>query len=235
MIVHEARVKEIKIPGVGLKDGVLWDMLHQAVVPSLPRHELVINASMRLGQKYGFDADHAVHVSKLALRIFDQAMSLHDLTESDRLLLEVAALLHDIGHFINTINHDQHGYYLLRNSPLMGLEADQQAIVANVVRFHRKTFPTTQDENFRALPSRDRLLVIKICAILRLADALEISHASRLVDVTLEKDLSGWCVYLQGQGEMMLEKWSFEKRKTLFEDVFGVTLRVLKSEIKKGA
>jgi exopolyphosphatase/guanosine-5'-triphosphate,3'-diphosphate pyrophosphatase len=233
MIVREARVKEVKIPGIGLKDGVLWDMLSQAAGPRLPRRELVLNAAMRLGQKYQFDADHAVHVSRLALRIFDQTLALHGLDKDSRLLLEVAALLHDIGHFINTIDHDLHGYYILKKSPLMGLEADKQEIVANVVRFHRKVFPSTQDENFKALSSRDRLLVIKICAILRLADALEISHTSRLLDVSLEKDLNGWRVYLHGKGEMMLEKWSFEKRKSLFDDVFGVTLKVLKSEIKK--
>ncbi len=227
MIAREARVGEIKIPGVGLKDGVLWDMLPLALGPRLPRREQVLNAAMRLGQKYLFDSDHAVHVSRLAGRIFDQTLSLHGLDESDRLLLEVAALLHDIGHFINTIDHDQHGYYILKHSPLMGLEPSQQEIVANIIRFHRKTSPSTQDENFKALPAKARMSVIKLCALLRLADALEVSHAARLRDVSLEKSTRGWQVLLHGQGEMMLEKWSFEKRKGLFQDVFGVNLEII--------
>lgn len=226
MIAREARAREIKIPGVGLKDGVLWDMLPLALGPRLPRREQVLNAAARLGQKYLFDADHAAHVSRLAGRIFDQTLSLHGLDESDRLLLEVAALLHDIGHFISTIDHDQHGYYILNHSPLMGLEPPQQEIVANLIRFHRKTSPSTQDEAFKALPAKDRMTVLKLCAILRLADALEISHAARLRDATLEKSGNGWQVLLHGQGEMMLEKWSFEKRKGLFQDVFGVRLEI---------
>ncbi|GAB4486535.1 MAG: Ppx/GppA phosphatase family protein [Anaerolineales bacterium] len=227
MIAREAGAKEIKIPGVGLKDGVLWDMLPLALGPRLPRREQVRNAAMRLGQKYLFDVEHASHVARLAGRIFDQTLSLHGLNESDRLLLEAASLLHDIGHFINTIDHDQHGYYILKHSPLMGLEPPQQEVVASVIRFHRKTSPSTQDEAFKALPVSERMTVLKLCAILRLADALEISHAARLRDVTLEKRGSGWQVLLHGQGEMMLEKWSFEKRKGLFQDVFGVRLEII--------
>lgn len=227
LIAREARVKEILIPGVGLKDGVLWDMLPLALGPRLPRREQVMNAAMRLGQKYAFDAEHAAHVARLSVRIFDQTLSLHGLDENDRLLLETAALLHDIGHFINTIEHDRHGCYILKHSPLMGLEPNQQEVVANIVRFHRKTSPSIQDESFRALPPKERMTVLKLCAILRLADALEVSHAARLRDVTLEKNGNTWQVLLRGEGELMLEKWSFEKRKGLFQEVFGVSLELL--------
>jgi exopolyphosphatase/guanosine-5'-triphosphate,3'-diphosphate pyrophosphatase len=109
----------------------------------------------------------------------------------------------------------------------MGLEPPQQEIVANIIRFHRKTSPSTQDENFKALPPKNRMTVLKLCALLRLADALEISHAARLRDISLEKSAGNWQVLLHGQGEMMLEKWSFEKRKGLFQDVFGVNLEIL--------
>jgi exopolyphosphatase/guanosine-5'-triphosphate,3'-diphosphate pyrophosphatase len=227
MIAREARAREVRIPGVGLKDGVLWDMLPMALGPRLPRREQVLSAAMRLGQKYQFDAEHASHAARLAGRIFDQTLSLHGLDEGHRLLLEVAASLHDIGHFVNTIDHDRHGYYLLKHSPLIGLDATQQEIVANVVRFHRKTSPSTQDENFKALPSRDRLVVLKLCALLRLADALETSHTARIRDVSLEKAPKNWQVRLHGQGELMLEKWSFEKRKGLFQEVFGVDLVIM--------
>jgi len=39
---------------------------------------------------------------------------MHCLDGEERLVLEIATLLHDIGHFINTIDHDQHGYYILK-------------------------------------------------------------------------------------------------------------------------
>ncbi|MEJ5225611.1 MAG: hypothetical protein WHV44_14230, partial [Anaerolineales bacterium] len=66
MIAREARIKEIQIPGVGLKDGVLWDMLPLALGPRLPRSVQVKNAAVRLGQKYHFDGEHAAHVARIA-------------------------------------------------------------------------------------------------------------------------------------------------------------------------
>lgn len=228
MIAREAKIKEIQVPGVGLKDGVLWDMLPLALGPRLPRTVQVKNAAMRLGQKYHFDAEHATHVARIASRLFYQSLSLHHLDESDCLLLEVAALLHDIGHFINTIDHDQHGEYIVRHSPLIGLDARQQNIIATTVRLHRKTDPAAlQDESFKSLPQKDRLLITKLCALLRVADSLEVSHTTRVKDVALERERENrWQMTLLGLGDMMLEKWTLEKRKRLFEEVFGVSLEI---------
>lgn len=228
MIAREARIKEIQIPGVGLKDGVLWDMLPVALGPRLPRAMQVKNAAMRLGQKYQFDGEHAAHVARIASRLFYQSLSLHHLDESDCLLLEVSALLHDIGHFINTIDHDRHGEYIVRHSALIGLEARQQDIIATVVRLHRKTEPgALQEEPFRSLPQKDRLLVTKLCALLRVADSLEVSHTTRVRDAALERVRNNqWRLTLIGSSDLMLEKWALEKRKRLFEEVFGVTLEI---------
>lgn len=228
MIAREAGIKEIQVPGVGLKDGVLWDMLPLALGPRLPRTVQVKNAAVRLGQKYHFDGEHAAHVARIASRLFYQSLSLHHLDESDCLLLEVAALLHDIGHFINTIDHDQHGEYIVRHSPLIGMDARQQNIIATIVRLHRKTDPATlQEESFRSLPQKDRLLITKLCALLRMADSLEVSHTTRVQDVALERERDNqWRLTLLGGSDMMLEKWTLEKRKRLFEEVFGVSLEI---------
>lgn len=226
MIVREAHVKEILIPGVGLKDGVLWDMVPLALGPRLPRREQAWSSAMRLGHKYQFDAEHAAHAAHLGGQLFDQTLSLHNLDEGDRLLLEIAAILHDIGHFINTIDHDQHGYYILKQSALMGLDERQQNIVANIIRFHRKAAPSIQDENFKALPQKDRLIVTKLCALLRLADSLDISHTARVRTVTLEKRKGGWGLILHGDGDLLLERWQVSKRTSLFQDVFGVNLKL---------
>ncbi|MFZ4802845.1 MAG: HD domain-containing protein, partial [Chlorobium sp.] len=151
----------------------------------------------------------------------------HHLTENERLLLEIAARLHDIGHFVNTLEHDKHGYYLLCYHPLIGLTAAEQAVVANLVRYHRKDTPTIADENYKLLPPKDRLAVTKLCALLRLADALDTSHTSRVQTVDLEQRREGlWQLKLSGDGEFMLEKWTLEKRKTLFQDVFGIKLEI---------
>jgi exopolyphosphatase/guanosine-5'-triphosphate,3'-diphosphate pyrophosphatase len=228
MIVQGARATEVLIPGVGLKDGVLLEMAPLARGPSLPRRVQVMASVERLGQKYAYDAEHAAVTSRLAARLFDQTLSLHHLTENDRLLLEAAAMLHDIGHYINTIDHDKHGYYLLKHHTLIGLTPAEQEIIANLVYYHRKQTPAASDENIKALPQKDRIVITKLCALLRLADALDVSHLARLQDVIVEQQSVGqWRLYLLSQSEAMLEKWALAKRKLLFQDVFGVRLEVL--------
>lgn len=228
MIAREAGVKEVLIPGVGLKDGVLIDMAPLAMDPNLPRREQALASAERMGLKYAYDAEHATFTAHMAARLFNQSLSLHHLAENERLLLEIAAMLHDIGHFINTLEHDKHGYYLLSHHTLIGLTSEEQAVVANIVRYHRKETPNAADENFKLLPQKDRLVVTKLCALLRLADALDTSHTARVQDVSLDQQTSGgWQLKLLGEGDFMLEKWTLEKRKTLFQNVFGVKLEIV--------
>jgi exopolyphosphatase/guanosine-5'-triphosphate,3'-diphosphate pyrophosphatase len=228
MIAQEAHAWEVLIPGVGLKDGVLLELAPLALGPYIPRRTQVIASVERMGQKYAYDAEHAAVTARLAVRLFDQSLSLHHLTENERLLLEAAAMLHDIGHFINTIDHDRHGCYLLRHHTLIGLTPAEQEIVANLVYYHRKQAPAPGDENIKSLAQKDRITITKLTALLRLADALDVSHLARVQDLVLEQQSPDqWSLYLVSQGEALLEKWSLGKRNALFQDVFGVKLDII--------
>jgi exopolyphosphatase / guanosine-5'-triphosphate,3'-diphosphate pyrophosphatase len=232
LIAHEAKIKEIKIPKVGLKDGILIEMAEEMArdpQPQRVRREQVWEASVRLGDKYLLDMEHATLISKLAGQLFDQTKDLHKLDDEYKLLLQVGSLLHDIGHFINPIDHDKHGYYILKHNLLLGLNENQQEIVANLVRYHRKAFPSLDDENFRSLPQKDRLVVAKLSALLRLADVMDTSHTGRVTQVILTEKKKYWELALDGNGDLMLEKWSLNKRRALFEEVFGIELVVAES------
>ena len=229
IIAREARVRQVAIPNVGLKDGLLLEMadeLKQGTTHA-PRREQVWESALRLGRKYQFDAEHATLTAKLAKQLFDQTRPLHNLSDEDRLLLEVAALLHDIGHFINTIDHDKHGYYILKANRLIGLNEQQQELVASLVRYHRKSFPSLDDLNFKALPQKDRMTVSKLSALVRLADGMDVSHTSHVTNAVLTEKKKSWQLSLQGKGDLMLEKWALDKRRVLFEEIFGVQLDIL--------
>jgi exopolyphosphatase/guanosine-5'-triphosphate,3'-diphosphate pyrophosphatase len=227
VIVKQTGVKEITIPDVGLKDGVLLDLAEElSQRPHPPRREQVWESAMRLGAKYQLDREHAEQVSRLAASLFRQTEELHNLGEEALLLLEVGALLHDVGHFINTVDHDKHGYYILNANRLIGLNEKQQELVANLVRYHRRAFPSSDDENFKSLSQKNRLLVSKLSALMRLADGMDVSHTGRVRGVTLEKEKKVWKLRLQGEGSLMLEKWALLKRRSLFQEVFGVPLEI---------
>jgi exopolyphosphatase/guanosine-5'-triphosphate,3'-diphosphate pyrophosphatase len=227
IIAREAKVHQVTIPKVGLKDGILLQLAKEMEFgrDSLNTKQ-VWQSAARLGEKYQYDAVHANLTARLAAQLFDQSASLHNLGKEERFLLEVGALLHDIGHFISTIDHDKHGYYLLKANRLIGLNERQQEIVANLVRYHRRPFPSLEDENFRALTSKDRLTVLRLAALLRLVDGMDVSHTSRVRKISLTEKKKTWEIALHGRGDFMLERWALNKRKALFEDVFGVKLEV---------
>jgi exopolyphosphatase/guanosine-5'-triphosphate,3'-diphosphate pyrophosphatase len=227
LIAKEAGVKQIAIPNVGLKDGILLDLAEELSKRVRPhRRDQVWESALHLGRKYQFDERHARLTARLAARLFEQTRSLHDLNGDELLLLEMGSLLHDIGHFINTVDHDKHAFYLLNVTRLIGLNQREQNIVANLVRYHRKRNPSTEDENFKSLSQKDRSIVLKLCAIMRLADSMDVSHATNVKDVILRENKSGWQMEIIGKDELMLEHWSIAKRKSLFQEVFGVNLEL---------
>ena len=227
LIANEAGVKQIMIPNVGLKDGILHEIAEELSKSLGPqKREQAWESALHLGRKYQFDEEHACLTAKLAGRLFEQSKSLHNLNGNNLLLLEVGSLLHDIGHFINTIDHDKHGYYLLNANRLIGLSLREQTIVANLVRYHRKASPSMEDEDFKSLPQKDRLVIVKLSALLRLADSLDISHTGKVKDVILRAAKPAWRMKISGEKDLMLVNWALEKRKSHFRDVFGVNLEM---------
>jgi exopolyphosphatase/guanosine-5'-triphosphate,3'-diphosphate pyrophosphatase len=227
LIAREAGIRQIAIPNVGLKDGILLDIAEELSKGlRVQRREQVWESALHMGRRYQFDEQHARLTSRLAARLFEQSRALHYLEENNLLLLEIGALLHDIGHFINTVDHEKHGYYLLRATRLVGLSQREQDIVANLVRYHRHQSPSAADANMKALPQKDRLIVLKLSALLRLADSLDISHMENVTDVTLRQAGSGWRMKISGKKDQMLVNWAFDKRKSHFKEVFGVNLEM---------
>ncbi len=226
-IASKAGVKQILIPNVGLKDGILLDIASElSHGPRPKRREQVWQSALHLGSKYRFDEKHAQLTARVAARLFEQSKALHNLGDDNLLLLEAASLLHDIGHFINAVDHEKHGFYLLQANHLIGLTAREQCIVANLVRYHRKQVPSTDDENFKSLSHQDRMIVNKLSALLRLANSTDVSHDHLVTDVKLDKNGSGWHIQISGRTDPMLANWALEKRKQLFEQVFGVPLQI---------
>jgi exopolyphosphatase/guanosine-5'-triphosphate,3'-diphosphate pyrophosphatase len=226
-IAQQTGVDHVLVPHVGLKDGLLLDIVQDLYDQKARLHrDQVLASAWQVGRKYAFDEPHARGVTRFALQLFDETLPLHHLDDESRLLLEVAALLHDIGHFISATEHHKHSLYLLTATPLIGLSKSQRAVVANVARYHRKSAPSLQHESFKILPAKDRVVVSKLAAILRLADALDTEHGGKVSDLAVVYERPRLRLHLSGQGDLLLEKWGLAKRTPIFEAVFGVKVAI---------
>jgi len=227
-IIREANINEILIPRVGVKDGLLIDMadkMRTGEFEPLSRAQVITSAHL-LGRKYDYEQQHASTVARFALDLFDSTMTLHKLGKDERLLLEVAALLHDVGYFISVTNHHKHSYYIINSSPFIGLDELQKILIANVARYHRKSIPKPNHREFYELTPKQRQIILKLAAILRLAEALDREHANRVKKIRVGRSGNKFRISLEGDGDMLLEKWALSRGCQLFEKIFKKKVQI---------
>ncbi len=178
-----------------------------------------------LAERCRYQADHAERVRSFSLDLFDGLMAIHGLGTRDRELLSHAAVLHDIGEHVSIDGHERHGAYLVVNGGLRGFSPQEVLTIAAMVRWHRRGSPAKG--SFEPLDNpgdAERQRVLKLVAILRVADALDRSHegAVQAVDVQVSKGRVELVLHSDGGAE--LETWALRRKKSLFEEMFQVSL-----------
>jgi exopolyphosphatase/guanosine-5'-triphosphate,3'-diphosphate pyrophosphatase len=141
-------------------------------------------------------------------------------------LLELAAILHDIGQYVNINGHHKHSYYLITASPIVGVTPAAREIVANIARYHRKASPSFQHLNFRKLSVKDRTMMPKLAGILRLADAFDAEHAAIVREIKISGTRPKMRLKIDGEGDLLLVKWAISRKANLFEEVFGTKIMI---------
>jgi exopolyphosphatase/guanosine-5'-triphosphate,3'-diphosphate pyrophosphatase len=221
-LLEDTGADEVFIPKVGYSEGLLVELGPGIDEDIQDRFLMQVRASaLSLGKKYHFDADHAKHVTTLSLQIFDQMKKDHNLDPRSRLLLEVASILHDIGTYIKPSGHHKHGQYLVVNSEIFGLNPADIGIIGNVVRYHRKSAPMPTHPEYTSLAREDRLAVLKLAAILRVADALDRGHSQKINNLRLERKDEELHIRADYTADVAAERFSLSDKCGMFEDVFG--------------
>jgi exopolyphosphatase/guanosine-5'-triphosphate,3'-diphosphate pyrophosphatase len=225
-IMRSAGVHEVRLPGVGLKEGVLLDLLPQVqLTRTRVARQQRIAFAQELGRMYQNDMRHAETVRERAAYLFDKFSQIHKLGSESKLLLEIAALLHDIGHFVNSEDHHKHSMYLIRATPFIGFDRRTQDIVACIARYHRKSLPKQEHEVYQQLSKKDQLTVRKLSALLRIADATDRGRG-RVTSVRVRLHRGRYVLSLHGKGELLLEQWSIKKKADLFEAQYKKRLTI---------
>jgi exopolyphosphatase/guanosine-5'-triphosphate,3'-diphosphate pyrophosphatase len=232
MLVYRALLTEtgaphIVVPAASLRAGLLIDMTSGDGRPGEEDFERQVLASAEaLGRRYHYDAAHGHAVMTLSTRLFEELQEEHGLGPRERLLLQVAALLHDIGIVVSLRAHHKHSQYLLSASQIFGLSNDDLAVVSNVARYHRRGLPQKSHLPYIALDRHDRMIVNKLAAIVRLANALDAEHLQKVQDVHLARQEDEWVLDMVGSGDLTMERMAAQARADMFGEVFGHRLVV---------
>lgn len=208
-----------------LREGVIIDSLREWEDESRPPAPDFAHQKLRavhaVGKRFGYEETHARQVAKLAEKIFESVAAGENLTRHHLTLLLAAALLHDIGYHIAHDSHQKHALYLITNSELTGFSEAERAVIANIARYHRGSVPRKRHPEYWALNVPDREIVCKLGGIVRLADALDRSHDSRVHDLRCHSKSGSLHIELLSNSDCENELLEVERKRQLFEQAFS--------------
>lgn len=206
-----------------LREGLLIKELNR-LTPGSPddvRH-VAIDSAHKLAMRCDNDFAHALAVSRLSCALFDGLDAHFELDGGDRLLLEAAAVLANVGITISHAKHHVHSYYVIRHGDLLGLTDHEIEIVAQVARYHRKSEPKTAHPEFAALSTPDRYRVRLLSSILRVAIGLDRTHDGRVDRVEVAVDDTNITIKVASPSNQDLELniYAANERSGLMAEVF---------------
>ncbi len=228
-LLLKTRCHQMIVSSVSMRDGVLSDM---AVNASGGDDSTVMEGARQsaraLAERYRVDLEHATQVATVALRIFDVMQTDHGLGIRPRLLLELAAILHEVGTIVAGTAWHKHSYYLISHSDVFGMTRDETKVIAHIARYHRRSPPKPNHIEYQMLPRKTRVLIYKLAAILRVADLLTPERSVSPERFHFEHDGDEFVIIDNGTMDPSSEERVLATRSEMFEDIFGLRIRIEK-------
>ena len=223
-------IETLLVSDRSLRDGLLLEAASgpKARSPEVGKRNVRHHSVERLARRGFLQPDHAEKTRDLALALFDQTHVLHQLADREREWLEHAATLHDLGLAISYSRHHHHSYYLIVHGGLAGFTKDEVELIGLVARYHRRSVPKASHQDFRRLDPWKKPVVVKLAALLRIADGLDRTHRGVVTGLKAEIRRKKVILTAHARGPCELELWAAKKKAGLFEKVFGRKL-VLKA------
>lgn len=220
-----AGAESVEICAQGLREGVFYDRLlahrEDRLIEDVRAHTV-----LNLMDAYRADVDHHRQVAQLATAVHDQLrdLGLMPTWSGDRDILWAAAMLHDVGVAVDYNDHHRHGFYLVLNSGLPGYTHEEIALIALLVRGHRKAPPTPAPlEGVAGRRAEERLADLGVC--LRVAEQLAQSRSVR--GVRLTDDGTTVTATVDDAGDPTVAVWSAAREEPAMLRATGRRLRVV--------
>ncbi len=220
----------------GVRDGIIADLWARGA----GREQSVLSRDQRrtaedMARRYAAPLPHVRKVASLALELFHQLEPLHRLPAAFGRLLEAAALLHDIGHYVSDSSHHKHSQYLVENSDMPGFTDAERQMIGMLCRYHRKSMPASRHTAYQALSPDDKRTVLLLTPLLRLADSLDRSHEQRVEAIEAVPRDGMVSLTLRSTGTVDLELWAAEAVADQFRQVYNMPLALSRAALSKAS
>lgn len=234
--VYAELLERCHLPGfryspLGLRDGILAQMAAQYDRSTRSGRAVELerwDSIKRAVEHYRVDIDHALLVRESALQLFSSLKSVHQLPADYREWLAAAAMLYEVGDYVNRNGHHRHTYYIIANSEILGYAPQERRIIGSIARYLGKSRPTPGDGPMNSLTPEEQENVTRASILLRMARALHMGriHSVERFSVSARSGKVAVKLIPRGKASVDLEVWSIEKDRAYFREVFGRELSV---------
>jgi exopolyphosphatase/guanosine-5'-triphosphate,3'-diphosphate pyrophosphatase len=212
----------------GVRDGIIADLAQRQVGAELSRLSREQRREVTsLGRRYGVPLDHARAAASMSALLFDALQPLHALPPACGKLLEAAAYLHDVGHFVSGTAHHKHSHYVVAHSDLAGFTDRERLLIAALCRYHRKSLPSPEHAVVQALSPEERRMLLLMVPVLRLADSLAPGGERRVGEVECRLQDGGVVLRIGGNSGADLEEWGVVRAGDAFRQIYNLPLSVV--------
>jgi len=214
----------------GVRDGVIADLAARNVGAELSRLSREQRREVEdMGRRYGVSTEHARCVAHIAGLLFTALHPLHNLPPAAGKVLEAAAHLLDVGHYISSSSHHKHSYYVVANSDMPGFTERERTLVAALCRYHRKALPSPMHTAFQSLEPDDKRALTVLIPLLRLADNMVRGPERRIQSLACRVQNGEVTLLVHSTGDIDLEQWGAERAADAFQQVFNRTLSLVRA------
>src|SRR6202166_1821033 len=225
-LLERCNLKGFRYSALGLRDGLLAQMAAEYDRSTRSGKQIESErweSITRAVAHYRVDMKHALNVRDSAMFLFSALRSVHGLAPEFREWLSAAAMLYEVGDYVNRNGHHRHTYYIISNSEILGYTPQQRRIIAAIARYLGKSRPTLEDTPMKSIDPADRTGVQKAIILLRLARALNLGRRRAVQKVRVTQKAPGVHLTLVPRRRMGvdLELWAIEKDAAYFREVFG--------------
>jgi exopolyphosphatase/guanosine-5'-triphosphate,3'-diphosphate pyrophosphatase len=228
-VLARVEARDVTVSAYGIREGLLLETAR--IAPTVADPGEARERSVReFAERSHYEVPHARQVQRMALQLFDAIGDRIGCAPADRAVLADAALLHDIGYHINYNNHHKHSYHLILHADLLGMSPEEQVAVANVARYHRGTRPKKKHGNFGPLDPMLRRRIMRLSALLRIADGFDRGHIGAIDRVKvrwLGRAMRITAIPKPGAGDLRLEMWGASRKSALLAKLAGVAVEIV--------
>jgi exopolyphosphatase / guanosine-5'-triphosphate,3'-diphosphate pyrophosphatase len=230
-LLERCQLRGFRYSPLGLRDGLLAQMAAEYDRSTRSGKQIESerwDSLKNAVEHYRIDMDHALQVRQAAMQLFSELRTVHRLPPEYREWLSAAAMLYEVGDFVNRSGRHRHTYYIISNSEILGYTPEQRRVIAAIARYLGKSRPAPGDAPMKGLSPADQELVSKAAVLLRLARALNLGRSGAVQKASLRVRDGTVNLSLKPRKRMGvdLELWAIEKDRIYFREVFGRELSV---------